>query len=148
MKKMLIGLLVGTSMLSMVGCTSNEIKSHIENDTTIVEENNIIDDFILEQRSDDMETMVNYINGNISLNDMKDHFTVFSPYWVKEYNDIKNITEDQKQFCINYIEFCEGMINYYPSDEPFSDVLDKLTNIYDSCGYTSDRVVQWEEENK
>ena len=40
------------------------------------------------------------------------------------------------------------MINYYPSDEPFSDVLDKLTNIYDRYGYTSDKVVQWEEENK
>ena len=91
MKKMLINLTIGISMITIVGCTSNEIKSHIENDTTIVEENNIIDDFILEQRSDDMETMVNYINGNISLNDMKDHFTVFSPYWVKEYNDIKNI---------------------------------------------------------
>ena len=148
MKKMLINLMIGISMITLVGCTSNEIKSHIENDTTIVEENNIIDDFILEQRSDDMETMVNYINGNISLNDMKDHFTVFSPYWVKEYNDIKNITEDQKQFCINYIEFCEGMINYYPSDEPIADIIDKLAGIYDTYGYTSDKVVQWEKENK
>ena len=130
----------------------DEFKMFSIDDITLNDMNNvkpyIIDDFILEQRSDDMETMVNYINGNISLNDMKDHFTVFSPYWVKEYNDIKNITEDQKQFCINYIEFCEGMINYYPSDEPFSDVLDKLTNIYDRYGYTSDKVVQWEEENK
>lgn len=148
MKKMLIGLLVGISIMSMAGCTSNEMKSHIENNTTIVEENNVIDDFILEQRSDDMETMVNYINGKITLNDMKDHFTVFSPYWVKEYKEIKNITKEQKQFCIDYIDFCEGMINYYPSDEPLSDVMDKLTSIYDSCGYTSDKVVKWEEENK
>ena len=148
MKKMLINLMLGILMLTMVGCTSNEIKSHIENDTTIVEENNVIDDFILEQRSDDMETMVNYINGNISLNDMKDHFTVFSPYWVKEYKEIKNITEDQKQFCINYIEFCDGVINYYPQDEQFSDLMDKLTKVYDSNGYTSDRVAQWEKENK
>lgn len=148
MKKMLIGLLVGTSMLSMSGCTSSEIKSHIENNTTIVEENNIIDDFILEQRSDDMETLVNYINGKITLDDMKDHFTVFSPYWVKEYKEIKNITKEQKQFCIAYIDFCEGMINYYPSDEPLSDVMDKLTSIYDSCGYTSDKVVKWEAESK
>ena len=65
MKKMLINLMIGISVITMVGCTSNEIKSHIENDTTVVEENNVIDDFILEQRSEDMEILVNYINGNI-----------------------------------------------------------------------------------
>ena len=148
MKKMLINLMIGISMITMVGCTSNEIKSHVENNTTIVEENNVIDDFILEQRSKDMETMIDFMSGKITLSDMKDHFTLYSPYWVNEYKEIKNITEDQKQFCINYIEFCEGMVNYYPSDEPFSDVMDKLTSIYDNQGYTSDKVVKWEEENK
>lgn len=148
MKKMLINLMVGISMVAMVGCTSNEIKSHVENNTTIVEENNVIDDFILEQRHDDLGVMLDYMGGKINLNDMKDHFTAFSPYWVKEYKEIKNITEDQKQFCIDYIEFCDGIINYYPQDEQFSDLMDKLTKVYDNHGYTSDRVVQWEEENK
>lgn len=148
MKKMLINLMVGISMVAMVGCTSNEIKSHVENNTTIVEENNVIDDFILEQRHDDLGVMLDYMGGKINLNDMKDHFTAFSPYWVKEYKEIKNITEDQKQFCIDYIEFCDGIINYYPQDEQFSDLMDKLTKVYDNNGYTSDRVVQWEEENK
>lgn len=148
MKKMLINLMVGISMITMVGCTSNEIKSHVENNTTIVEENNVIDDFILEQRHDDLGVMLDYMGGKINLNDMKDHFTAFSPYWVKEYKEIKNITEDQKQFCIDYIEFCDGIINYYPQDEQFSDLMDKLTKVYDNHGYTSDRVVQWEEENK
>lgn len=148
MKKMLVNLMVGISMITMVGCTSNEIKSHVENNTTIVEENNVIDDFILEQRHDDLGIMLDYMGGKITLNDMKDHFTAFSPYWVKEYKEIKNITEDQKQFCIDYIEFCDGIINYYPQDEQFSDLMDKLTKVYDNHGYTSDRVVQWEEENK
>lgn len=148
MKKMLINLMVGISMVAMVGCTSNEIKSHVENNTTIVEENNVIDDFILEQRHDDLGVMLDYMGGKITLNDMKDHFSLYSPYWVKEYKEIKNITEDQKQFCIDYIEFCDGIMNYYPQDEQFSDLMDKLTKIYDSNGYTSDRVVQWEEENK
>lgn len=148
MKKMLVNLMVGISMITMVGCTSNEIKSHVENNTTIVEENNVIDDFILEQRHDDLGIMLDYMGGKINLNDMKDHFTAFSPYWVKEYKEIKNITEDQKQFCIDYIEFCDGIINYYPQDEQFSDLMDKLTKVYDNHGYTSDRVVQWEEENK
>ena len=148
MKKMLINLMVGISMITMVGCTSNEIKSHVENNTTIVEENNVIDDFILEQRHDDLGIMLDYMGGKITLNDMKDHFTAFSPYWVKEYKEIKNITQDQKQFCIDYIEFCDGIINYYPQDEQFSDLMDKLTKVYDNHGYTSDRVVQWEEENK
>lgn len=148
MKKMLINLMVGISMITMVGCTSNEIKSHVENNTTIVEENNVIDDFILEQRHDDLGVMLDYMGGKITLNDMKDHFSLYSPYWVKEYKDIKNITEDQKQFCIDYIEFCDGIKNYYPQDEQFSDVMDKLTKIYDNNGYTSDKVVQWEEENK
>lgn len=148
MKKMLVNLMVGISMITMVGCTSNEIKSHVENNTTIVEENNVIDDFILEQRHDDLGVMLDYMGGKINLNDMKDHFTAFSPYWVKEYKEIKNITEDQKQFCIDYIEFCDGIINYYPQDEQFSDLMDKLTKVYDNHGYTSDRVVQWEEENK
>lgn len=148
MKKMLVNLMVGISMITMVGCTSNEIKSHVENNTTIVEENNVIDDFILEQRHDDLGIMLDYMGGKITLNDMKDHFTAFSPYWVKEYKEIKNITEDQKQFCIDYIDFCDGIINYYPQDEQFSDLMDKLTKVYDNHGYTSDRVVQWEEENK
>lgn len=148
MKKMLVNLMVGISMITMVGCTSNEIKSHVENNTTIVEENNVIDDFILEQRHDDLGIMLDYMGGKITLNDMKDHFTAFSPYWVKEYKEIKNITEDQKQFCIDYIEFCDGIINYYPQDEQFSDLMDKLVAVYDNNGYTSDRVVQWEEENK
>lgn len=148
MKKMLINLMVGISMITMVGCTSNEIKSHVENNTTIVEENNVIDDFILEQRHDDLGVMLDYMGGKITLNDMKDHFSLYSPYWVKEYKEIKNITEDQKQFCIDYIEFCDGIMNYYPQDEQFSDLMDKLTKIYDSNGYTSDKVVQWEEENK
>ena len=148
MKKMLVNLMVGISMITMVGCTSNEIKSHVENNTTIVEENNVIDDFILEQRHDDLGIMLDYMGGKITLNDMKDHFTAFSPYWVKEYKEIKNITQDQKQFCIDYIEFCDGIINYYPQDEQFSDLMDKLTKVYDNHGYTSDRVVQWEEENK
>lgn len=148
MKKMLINLMVGISMITMVGCTSNEIKSHVENNTTIVEENNVIDDFILEQRHDDLGIMLDYMGGKITLNDMKDHFSLYSPYWVKEYKEIKNITEDQKQFCIDYIEFCDGIKNYYPQDEQFSDVMDKLTKIYDNNGYTSDRVVQWEEDNK
>lgn len=148
MKKMLINLMVGISMVTMVGCTSNEIKSHVENNTTIVEENNVIDDFILEQRHDDLGVMLDYMGGKITLNDMKDHFTLYSPYWVKEYKEIKNITEDQKQFCIDYIEFCDGIMNYYPQDEQFSDLMDKLTKIYDSNGYTSDKVAQWEEENK
>lgn len=148
MKKMLINLMVGISMVTMVGCTSNEIKSHVENNTTIVEENNVIDDFILEQRHDDLGVMLDYMAGKITLNDMKDHFTTFSPYWVKEYKEIKNITEEQKQFCIDYIEFCDGIKNYYPQDEQFSDLMDKLTKIYDNNGYTSDRVAQWEEENK
>lgn len=148
MKKMLINLMVGISMVAMVGCTSNEMKSHVENNTTIVEENNIIDDFILEQRHDDLGVMLDYMGGKITLNDMKDHFTLYSPYWVKEYKEIKNITEDQKQFCIEYIDFCDGIKNYYPQDEQFSDVMDKLTKIYDNNGYTSDKVVQWEEENK
>lgn len=148
MKKMLINLMVGISMVAMVGCTSNEMKSHVENNTTIVEENNVIDDFILEQRHDDLGVMLDYMGGKITLNDMKDHFTLYSPYWVKEYKEIKNITEDQKQFCIEYIDFCDGIKNYYPQDEQFSDVMDKLTKIYDNNGYTSDKVVQWEEENK
>lgn len=148
MKKMLINLMVGISMITMVGCTSNEIKSHVENNTTIVEENNVIDDFILEQRNDDLGIMLDYMGGKITLNDMKDHFSLYSPYWVKEYKEIKNITEDQKQFCIDYIDFCDGIKNYYPQDEQFSDVMDKLTKIYDNNGYTSDRVVQWEEDNK
>lgn len=148
MKKMLVNLMVGISMVTMIGCTSNEIKSHVENNTTIVEENNVIDDFILEQRHDDLGVMLDYMSGKITLNDMKDHFTLFSPYWVKEYKEIKNITEDQKQFCIDYIEFCDGIMNYYPQDEPISDLMDKLTKIYDSNGYTSDKVAQWEEENK
>lgn len=148
MKKMLINLMVGISMITMVGCTSNEIKSHVENNTTIVEENNVIDDFILEQRHDDLGIMLDYMGGKITLNDMKDHFSLYSPYWVKEYKEIKNITEDQKQFCIDYIEFCDGIMNYYPQDEQFSDLMDKLTKIYDSNGYTSDKVAQWEEENK
>lgn len=148
MKKMLINLMVGISMVTMVGCTSNEIKSHVENNTTIVEENNVIDDFILEQRHDDLGIMLDYMGGKITLNDMKDHFSLYSPYWVKEYKEIKNITEDQKQFCIDYIEFCDGIMNYYPQDEQFSDLMDKLTKIYDSNGYTSDKVAQWEEENK
>lgn len=148
MKKMLINLMVGISMVAMVGCTSNEIKSHVENNTTIVEENNVIDDFILEQRHDDLGIMLDYMGGKITLNDMKDHFSLYSPYWVKEYKEIKNITEDQKQFCIDYIEFCDGIMNYYPQDEQFSDLMDKLTKIYDSNGYTSDKVAQWEEENK
>ena len=148
MKKMLVNLMVGISMITMVGCTSNEIKSHVENNTTIVEENNVIDDFILEQRHDDLGIMLDYMGGKITLNDMKDHFTAFSPYWVKEYKEIKNITEDQKQFCIDYIDFCDGIINYYPQDEQFSDLMDKLVAVYDNNGYTSDRVVQWEEENK
>lgn len=148
MKKMLINLMVGISMVAMVGCTSNEMKSHVENNTTIVEENNTIDDFILEQRHDDLGVMIDYMGGRITLNDMKDHFTLYSPYWVKEYKEIKNITEDQKQFCIEYIDFCDGIKNYYPQDEQFSDVMDKLTKIYDNNGYTSDKVVQWEEENK
>lgn len=148
MKKMLINLMVGISMVAMVGCTSNEMKSHVENNTTIVEENNVIDDFILEQRHDDLGIMLDYMGGKITLNDMKDHFSLYSPYWVKEYKEIKNITEDQKQFCIEYIDFCDGIKNYYPQDEQFSDVMDKLTKIYDNNGYTSDKVVQWEEENK
>lgn len=148
MKKMLINLMVGISMVAMVGCTSNEMKSHVENNTTIVEENNVIDDFILEQRHDDLGVMIDYMGGRITLNDMKDHFTLYSPYWVKEYKEIKNITEDQKHFCIEYIDFCDGIKNYYPQDEQFSDVMDKLTKIYDNNGYTSDKVVQWEEENK
>lgn len=148
MKKMLINLMVGISMVTMVGCTSNEIKSHVENNTTIVEENNVIDDFILEQRHDDLGVMLDYMGGKITLNDMKDHFSLYSPYWVKEYKEIKNITEDQKQFCIDYIEFCDGIMNYYPQDEQFSDLMDKLTKIYDNNGYTSDKVAQWEEENK
>lgn len=148
MKKMLINLMVGISMITMVGCTSNEMKSHVENNTTIVEENNVIDDFILEQRHDDLGVMIDYMGGRITLNDMKDHFTLYSPYWVKEYKEIKNITEDQKQFCIEYIDFCDGIKNYYPQDEQFSDVMDKLTKIYDNNGYTSDKVVPWEEENK
>lgn len=148
MKKMLINLMVGISMVAMVGCTSNEMKSHVENNTTIVEENNVIDDFILEQRHDDLGVMLDYMGGKITLNDMKDHFTLYSPYWVKEYKEIKNITEDQKQFCIDYIDFCDGIKNYYPQDEQFSDVMDKLTKIYDNNGYTSDKVVQWEEDNK
>lgn len=148
MKKMLINLMVGISMVAMVGCTSNEMKSHVENNTTIVEENNTIDDFILEQRHDDLGVMIDYMGGRITLNDMKDHFTLYSPYWVKEYKEIKNITEDQKQFCIEYIDFCDGIKNYYPQDEQFSDVMDKLTKIYDNNGYTSDKVVQWEEDNK
>ena len=148
MKKMLINLMVGISMVTMVGCTSNEIKSHVENNTTIVEENNVIDDFILEQRHDDLGVMLDYMGGKITLNDMKDHFTLYSPYWVKEYKEIKNITEEQKQFCMDYIEFCDGIMNYYPQDEQFSDLMDKLTKIYDNNGYTSDRVVKWEEDNK
>ena len=148
MKRMLINLMVGISLIAMVGCTSNEMKSHVENNTTIVEANNVIDDFILEQRHDDLGVMLDYMGGKISLNDMKDHFTRLSPYWVKEYKEIKNITEDQKQFCIAYIDFCDGIINYYPQDEQFSDLMDKLIAVYDNHGYTSDRVVQWEEENK
>ena len=148
MKKILITLMVGLALAGMVGCSSNEIKSYIENDTTIVEENNVVDDFILEQRHEDLGVMLDYMSGEITLNDMKDHFTVFSPYWVKEYKGIKNITEDQKQFCIDYIDFCDGIMNYYPQDEQFSDLMDKLTKVYDNSGYTSDRVAQWEEENK
>lgn len=148
MKKILISLMIGISITSMAGCSSDEMKSAIKNNTTIVEQNNIIDDFILKQRSNDMETLVDYINGKITLNNMKEHFTVFGPYWVKNYKDLKNITEEQEQFCIDYIDFCDGMVNYYPSDEPLSEVIDKLISIYDSQGYTSDRVVQWEKENK
>lgn len=261
MKKMLVNLMVGISMITMIGCTSNEIKSHVENNTTIVEENEAVDNliykqrekdtkvaneymwdeielheidnyfkgvressiynykvfgelteqqktfcldyidlidsitkdsmiiskdpegfydslndfyndhgyringglntndstklddgdkFILEQRGFDEFVIDQYINGDISLQSFKEHFNSEHAYLIYNYTEFTSIfnTSNQKQFCIDYIEFCDGIINYYPQDEPVSDLIDKLTKIYDSNGYTSDRVIKWEGENK
>jgi hypothetical protein len=261
MKKTLISLLVGISMVAMVGCTSNEIKSHVENNTTIVEENGEVDNliykqrekdtkianaymwdeiglseidnyfkdikdssiynyevfgelteqqkdfcldyidlidsivkdsmiisndpeefynslndfynehgyringglntnnntkpddgdiFILEQRGFDEYVINQYINGEISLESFKKHFSCEAAYPFYNYTEFTCFfsNSNQKSFCEAYTEFCEGMINYYPQDEPIADVIDKLAVVYDTYGYTSDKVIQWEEENK
>lgn len=261
MKKMLINLMVGISMVAMVGCTSNEMKSHVENNTTIVEENEEVDNliykqrekdtkianeymwdevglheidnyfkevkdssiynyevfkelteqqkqfcldyidlidsivkdsfiisndpegfydslndfynehgyrvngglntndntklddgdkFILEQRGFDEYVIKQYINNEISLESFKKHFSCEAAYTIYNYTEFTCFfsNSNQKAFCEAYIEFCDGMINYYPQDEPISDVVDKLADLYDTYGYTSDRTIQWEEENK
>lgn len=148
MKKMLISLMVGISMVAMVGCSSNEMKSHIENDTNIVEENDVIDDIILNQRYTDLGVVLDYMEGKIDLKKMKDNFGMFSNYSLIHYEDYKNITEEQRQFCLDYIDFCEWSKYYYPSDTPISEFMDKLVKIYNDNGYTGDRAVEWEEENK
>lgn len=261
MKKMLVNLMVGISMITMVGCTGNEIKSHVENNTTIVEENEAVDNLIYKQREKDTkianeymwdeiglheidnyfkevkdssiynyevfkelteqqkqfcldyidlidsivkdsfiisndpegfydslndfynehgyrvngglntndktklddgdkhileqrgfdEFVINqYINGDISLQSFKEHFTYDHAYVIYNYTEFYAIfsTDNQKQFCIDYIEFCEGIVNYYPQDEPISDLVNKLVKIYDDHGYTSDKTIKWEEENK
>lgn len=262
MKKMLINLMVGISMVAMVGCTSNEIKSHVENNTTIVEENEEVDNliykqrekdtkianeymwdevglheidnyfkdvressiynykvfgelteqqkafcldyidlidsivkdsfiisndpegfynslndfynehgyringglntndkteldygdkYILEQRGFDEFVINKYINGDISLQSFKEHFNYEGgAYTIYNYTEFTAIfhTSNQKQFCIDYIEFCDGIINYYPQDEPISDLMDKLAKVYDNNGYTSDKTIKWEGENK
>lgn len=263
MKKMFISLMVGISMVAMVGCSSNEIKSHIENDTTIVEENEMVDNLIMEQREKDTKianeymwdeiglheidnyfkevkdssiynyevfkelteqqkqfcldyidlidsivkdsfiisndpegfydslndfynehgyrvngglntndktklsdgdkyileqrgfddyTFNQYINGEITLQEMKEHFDEVHSYPIFHYNEsgwnTMFTSSNQKQFCLDYIDFCEGIINYYPQDEPMDDLKNKLFKIYDDYGYTSDKVIEWEKENK
>lgn len=261
MKKMLINLMVGISMVTMVGCTSNEIKSHVENNTTIVEENKAVDNliykqrendtkvanefmwdeiglheidnyfkdvressvynyevfgelteqqkdfcldyidlidsiikdsmviskdpeefynslndfyndhgyringglntndhtkpdegdkFILEQRGFDEFVINQYINGEISLESFKKHFSCEAAYPFYNYTEFTCFfsNSNQKAFCEAYVEFCEGIINYYPQDEPISDLVAKLSKVYDDYGYTSDKTIQWEGENK
>lgn len=261
MKKMLINLMVGISMITMVGCTSNEIKSHVENNTTIVEENEEVDNliykqrekdtkianeymwdevdlyeidnyfkdvressiynykvfgelteqqkafcldyidlidsiikdsmiisndpegfynslndfynehgyringglntndhtklddgdkFILEQRGFDEYVIKQYSNGDISLQSFKQHFSYEPAYVFYNYTEFNSIfsNSNQKAFCEDYIEFCDGIINYYPQDEPISDLVIKLSKVYDDHGYTSDKTIKWEEENK
>lgn len=152
MKKMLLGLLVGISLIGMAGCTNNEMKSHVENNTTIAEENDYTkldygDKFILEQRGFDEYVIKQYSNGDISLQSFKQHFSYEPAYVFYNYTEFTSIfsNSNQKAFCEDYIDFCEGMINYYPQDEPISDVVDKLSKVYDDHGYTSDKTIKWRE---